>query len=180
LDLVVCPIAESFSPDLVLVAAGYDAAEGDPLGGMKVSDQGYALMTERLCALADGKLVCALEGGYGLTATANAAAATLNAMLGASAQPLGGRRRPRRSTVELLTEIAEVHSRYWPVLRSPEHLRKLREAAKMARGTRDFGDDSDAAAGVASKKQASRGLTKNERLATEIATAPATPRSSLP
>ena len=38
--------------DLVIVAAGYDAAEGDPLGGMKVSDQGYALMTERLAKLA--------------------------------------------------------------------------------------------------------------------------------
>jgi len=65
-DLVIDPIARAFNPDVVVVAAGFDAAEGDPLGGMKVSDQGYALMTERLLAHAKGRCVCALEGGYGL------------------------------------------------------------------------------------------------------------------
>ena len=40
LHLVIDSIARSFDPDLVIVAAGFDAAEGDPLGGMKVSDQG--------------------------------------------------------------------------------------------------------------------------------------------
>ena len=54
-DLVVDPVAKSFDPDLVIVAAGFDAAEGDPLGGMRVSDQGYALMTERLLRLANGR-----------------------------------------------------------------------------------------------------------------------------
>ena len=72
-DLLVLPVA-SARADLVVVAAGYDAAEGDPLGGMRVSDQGFALMTERLQALAGGRIVCALEGGYGLTATATVAA----------------------------------------------------------------------------------------------------------
>ena len=62
-DLVIDPIAQAFDPDLVIIAAGFDAAEGDPLGGMKVSDQGYALMTERLLQLAGGKCVAALEGG---------------------------------------------------------------------------------------------------------------------
>ena len=65
-DLVIDPIARAFNPDVVVVAAGFDAADGDPLGGMKVSDQGYALMTERLLAHAKGRCVCALEGGYGL------------------------------------------------------------------------------------------------------------------
>ena len=133
-DLLVEPVATAFAPDLVIVAAGYDAAEGDPLGGMRVSDQGYALMTERLMKLAGGKLVCALEGGYGLTATANAAAATLTAMLGFKTPPLGSRRRPRRGTVALLRSIcAGDLAECWPVLRSPEHLEKLREAE--SRGT---------------------------------------------
>jgi histone deacetylase 6 len=134
-DLLIEPVATAFAPDLVIVAAGYDAAEGDPLGGMRVSDQGYALMTERLTKLADGKLVCALEGGYGLTATANAAAATLSAMLGFKTPPLGSRRRPRRSTVELLWKMCEGElAECWPVLRSPEHVEKLRDAARAARG----------------------------------------------
>ena len=45
-------------------------------------------MTERLVSLAGGKCVAALEGGYGLTATASAAAATLGAMLGYATPPL--------------------------------------------------------------------------------------------
>ena len=99
-----------------------------------MSDQGYALMTERLMKLAGGKLVCALEGGYGLTATANAAAATLTAMLGFKTPPLGSRRRPRRGTVALLRSICTGDlAECWPVLRSPEHLEKLREAE--SRGT---------------------------------------------
>ena len=134
-DLLIEPVATAFAPDLVIVAAGYDAAEGDPLGGMRVSDPGYALMTERLTKLADGKLVCTLEGGYGLTATANAAAATLSAMLGFKTPPLGSRRRPRRSTVELLWKMCEGElAECWPVLRSPEHVEKLRDAARAARG----------------------------------------------
>ena len=87
-DLVIDPIAEAFDQDLVIIAAGFDAAEGDPLGGMKVTDQGYALMTERLTRLAGGKCVAALEGGYWLTATASAAASTLGAMLGFATPPL--------------------------------------------------------------------------------------------
>jgi histone deacetylase 6 len=130
-DLLVSPVASAFAPDLVIVAAGYDAAEGDPLGGMRVSDQGFALMTERLQALAGGRIVCALEGGYGLTATANAAAATLGAMLGFKTPALGSRRRPRRSTVELLRSMCDGDlAECWPVLRSPAHVDALREAAR--------------------------------------------------
>ena len=131
LDLLVLPVARAFAPDLVVVAAGYDAAEGDPLGGMRVSDQGFALMTERLQTLAGGRIVCALEGGYGLTATANAAAATLGAMLGFKTPALGSRRRPRRGTVELLRSMCDGDlAECWPVLRSPAHVDALREAAR--------------------------------------------------
>ena len=32
---VVMPVAYQFNPQLVLVAAGFDAARGDPLGGLE-------------------------------------------------------------------------------------------------------------------------------------------------
>ena len=127
-DLLIDPIASQFDPHLVLIAAGFDAAEGDPLGGMKVTTRGYALMTKRLLRLADGRVVAALEGGYGLTSTADAAAATLEAMLGFEAAPLSLRRRPRRSTVELLTRLAGIHADRWRVLATPEHAAKMRAA----------------------------------------------------
>ena len=46
-----------FGPELVLVSCGFDAAEGDPLGGYSVTPAGYAHMTHLLMSLAQGKLV---------------------------------------------------------------------------------------------------------------------------
>ena len=81
-DRLLLPIARSFSPELVLVSAGFDAAAGDLLGGMRVSPEGYAALTERLLSLADGRVVLALEGGYNLDAIARSAAACLRVLLG--------------------------------------------------------------------------------------------------
>jgi acetoin utilization deacetylase AcuC-like enzyme len=81
-DRVLLPISRAFSPDLVLVSAGFDAAAGDLLGGMRISPAGYAAMTARLLPLAGGRLVLALEGGYNLHAIAASAAACLRVLLG--------------------------------------------------------------------------------------------------
>ena len=43
------------------VSAGFDAAEGDSLGGCNVTPPAYGHMTHMLCALAGGKVVVALE-----------------------------------------------------------------------------------------------------------------------
>ena len=75
-SLLLLPIAQEFDPDLVLVSAGFDAAEGDPLcGGCRVTPREFAEMTRRLkrallVAAAVNRsgrpapVVCALEGGY--------------------------------------------------------------------------------------------------------------------
>ncbi len=76
------PIASEFAPDLVIVSAGFDAAQGDPLGSMRVTPAGYAWMTSRLSRLAGGRVVLALEGGYNLEAISESAAACLRVLLG--------------------------------------------------------------------------------------------------
>ncbi|HEY1434869.1 MAG TPA: histone deacetylase [Thermoanaerobaculia bacterium] len=81
-DRVLLPIARGFAPDLVLVSAGFDAADGDPLGAMRLSPAGYARMTGRLQGLANGRIVLALEGGYDLGAIAASAGACLRVLLG--------------------------------------------------------------------------------------------------
>jgi len=81
-DRVLLPIARDFRPDIVLVSAGFDAADGDPLGSMRVCPAGYAQMTARLGSLAGGRIVLALEGGYDLEAIARSAAACLRVLLG--------------------------------------------------------------------------------------------------
>ena len=43
------------------VSAGFDAAEGDPLGECNVTPQGFAWMTKQLCGLAGGRVVVVLE-----------------------------------------------------------------------------------------------------------------------
>jgi len=76
------PIAKEFEPELVIVSAGFDCAAGDQLGPMKVSTKGFEMMLSMLLPLANGKVVCALEGGYSLEPSANAAAGCMRVLLG--------------------------------------------------------------------------------------------------
>ncbi len=76
---ILCPIAQFYHPELILVSAGFDIHHKDPLGGMRVTPEGFAAMARILLDLADeccgGKVVAILEGGYhvgGLTASVRA------------------------------------------------------------------------------------------------------------
>lgn len=64
------PIISNFEPQMILVSAGFDAHEFDPLGGMEVSAEGFATIGKILMDLAyeycDGKIAFFLEGGYSL------------------------------------------------------------------------------------------------------------------
>ena len=84
---VVEPILRQFKPDLVLVSAGFDAHERDPLAGMRLSTSAFGAMTQALRAIADeccgGRLALVTEGGYDL----HAFAASLDAAIEALAHP---------------------------------------------------------------------------------------------
>jgi acetoin utilization deacetylase AcuC-like enzyme len=73
-DQLLLPIARQFKPEFVLISAGFDAHFRDPLGGMRITGDGFLAMTRRLQRVADecceGKMVAALEGGYDLRALA--------------------------------------------------------------------------------------------------------------
>ena len=64
------PIALAYAPDLMIVSAGFDPHANDPLGGMQVTERGFAAMAAQIKDLAErvcgGKLVLMLEGGYDL------------------------------------------------------------------------------------------------------------------
>ncbi len=64
------PTARRFRPDLILVSAGFDAHENDPLGGMRVTADGFGALAGLVATLADelcdGRLALCLEGGYDL------------------------------------------------------------------------------------------------------------------
>ena len=69
---LVGPVVTAFAPELILLSAGYDAHARDPLGGMRLSTEGYAALTAHVRRLAtsccDGRLAAVTEGGYDLTA----------------------------------------------------------------------------------------------------------------
>ncbi|XP_027624123.1 histone deacetylase 7 isoform X5 [Tupaia chinensis] len=116
--LVVMPIAREFSPDLVLVSAGFDAAEGHPapLGGYHVSAKCFGYMTQQLMNLAGGAVVLALEGGHDLTAICDASEACVAALLGNKVDPLseeGWKQKPNLSAIRSLEAVIQVHSKYW-------------------------------------------------------------------
>ena len=86
---VVVPVVRQFAPDLVVVSAGFDAHERDPLGGMRVTTPAFGAMTRELKALADeccrGRMVAVVEGGYDLSALAGSLDAAIEALNGAAA-----------------------------------------------------------------------------------------------
>lgn len=65
-------VALKFEPNFVLISAGFDAHEKDPLGRIKMTTEGFGRLTEIVCEIVDetcdGKLVSLLEGGYNLKA----------------------------------------------------------------------------------------------------------------
>jgi len=69
---VVTPVLRQFEPDLVMISAGFDAHESDPLGGMRLTTESFAAMTLELRAVAEeccrGRLIAVTEGGYDLHA----------------------------------------------------------------------------------------------------------------
>ena len=69
-DDELAPAVERFRPNAILISAGFDAYERDPLGGMRVTLDGFAALTRAVCRLADatadGRVISTLEGGYDL------------------------------------------------------------------------------------------------------------------
>lgn len=70
------PRVHDFAPDLVLISAGFDAHERDPLAQLELQDRDFEWITREICVLADeccnGRVVSILEGGYDLQALASA------------------------------------------------------------------------------------------------------------
>jgi acetoin utilization deacetylase AcuC-like enzyme len=71
---VILPVLRQFRPDLVLVSAGFDAHERDPLAGMRLTTGAFAAMTMELRQVAEqccgGRIALVTEGGYNLHALA--------------------------------------------------------------------------------------------------------------
>ncbi len=69
------PIARQFNPQFVLISAGFDSHHRDPLGGMKVSEEGFGAMARILLRVTrdscSSRCAAILEGGYDLSGLKN-------------------------------------------------------------------------------------------------------------
>jgi len=115
------PIALEYQPQLILVSAGFDTHYNDPLGGMDVSEKGYARMTQILMeiagATAQGKLVLTLEGGYNVTSQKRSVKAVLEELSQAfplEKNDLLEKEKADYPRVEkFLLQLKEIQKRYW-------------------------------------------------------------------
>jgi acetoin utilization deacetylase AcuC-like enzyme len=77
--------ADRIKPDLVILSAGFDAHQRDPIGSLGLETEDFADMTKTLLTIADthaqGRLVSCLEGGYHLQALAESVQAHLEELL---------------------------------------------------------------------------------------------------
>ncbi|XP_071196084.1 histone deacetylase 5-like isoform X1 [Salvelinus alpinus] len=118
---VVMPIANEFSPDVVLVSAGFDAVEGhqSPLGGYNVTAKCFGHLTKQLMKLAGGRVVLALEGGHDLTAICDASESCVAALLGDELDPLPQavlQQKPCPKAAASLERVIEIQSKHWSSL----------------------------------------------------------------
>lgn len=85
-DQSILPSLKTFSPDLIIISAGFDAHERDPLGSLELTAEDYGWMTRALLDVAEshagGRVVSVLEGGYDLKGLADSTAAHVRALMG--------------------------------------------------------------------------------------------------
>lgn len=115
-DEVILPAVVRFKPDLIVVSAGFDCHWADPLAPMNVSVTGYAALAQKVydtaAEVCEGRLVCALEGGYDLRALAACVLATLRVLQGHPdlvEDPLGIQRAPATDVGAVIAQLQRTH-----------------------------------------------------------------------
>jgi len=78
------PALHGFQPDLIIISAGFDAHQDDPLAQLELQDEDYGWITRGICSYAktacQDRVISVLEGGYDLDALASASLAHVEAL----------------------------------------------------------------------------------------------------
>ncbi len=114
------PIALEFKPEIVLVSAGFDIYYGDPLGGMRVTPEGFSVLTRALMEIANeccgGKVVITLEGGYDLEGLRDSVKMVLKALREELGEVIEKAEQCNQVTQRIIERVSEVQKRYWKSL----------------------------------------------------------------
>lgn len=109
------PIIADFSPDLVLISAGFDAAKGDEVGRCSVTPAGFAQLT-RMVQKACPKVILVLEGGYQPAVVAECFCSCARALLGDDIF-MRTEVQPKKEARLSIERTLHTHLSYWPSLR---------------------------------------------------------------
>lgn len=96
---ILVPVIKKYEPQLLLVSAGFDAHEDDPLSGIMLTSGCYGHMTKILMEAAQCPIGLVLEGGYNLRALADSVASAVGSLVGEKAETINGT--PSRFALEL-------------------------------------------------------------------------------
>ncbi len=122
-EKILKPVALEFRPDLVLVSAGFDIHKSDPLGGMKLTTNGFALLTRSIMNIADaccgGRVLFCLEGGYNLEVLKTSVKAVLKELSGQTlSNPQDAADFADRKKIEyVFKRCRHVHGHFWKSLK---------------------------------------------------------------
>ena len=82
---VIIPELENFLPEIILISAGFDAHNSDPLSSIHLSDESYYQFTKMLLEVAgkycDNRIIALLEGGYDIDALAEGVSMVIKAFM---------------------------------------------------------------------------------------------------
>ena len=118
-EQVVLPVLSQFEPDIVLVSAGFDAHERDPLGGGRLTTPAFAAMTAALRGVAerccDGRLVAVTEGGYDLRALGDCLRVVIDVLAEEATPPVNWPQAPVASSRgrAAVTQTKAALTQYW-------------------------------------------------------------------
>jgi acetoin utilization deacetylase AcuC-like enzyme len=115
---ILVPIAREFTPDLMLVSAGFDIYYLDPLGGMQVSETGFGSLTRILHQLAEevceGRILFTLEGGYHIEGQTESIKNVLLTLRGEPVDPHTPAN-AHRTTERIIATVQKIQRAYWHI-----------------------------------------------------------------
>jgi acetoin utilization deacetylase AcuC-like enzyme len=112
----VVPVLHHYAPQLVLVSAGFDAHESDPLASMRMTADGYGSLVRLLEDAAPQRTIALVtEGGYDLRALGSCLDTTIATLSGVNGlreinRTGAGAPRGRRA----LAAVRKAHQEFWP------------------------------------------------------------------
>lgn len=120
---IIAPLANGFRPDFILVSLGFDLYLHDRLGGMKVTPEGYGMLTAMILRMAErecrGRIAFVLEGGYSVKGIEACGLRFLQQLCDTGRRgddPPDIRTRGFFSSPATVSRVIEIQKAFWPQL----------------------------------------------------------------